>query len=220
MLGQRTEKYLYIYVVRWDFGFAPNPFHGICSLATCKPDIRRSAQVGDWIIGVGGTRLKATGRCVYLMKVTETSTFDEYWADSRFKRKKPLRNGSSVMMVGDNIYHREGEAGAWIQEDSHHSNPDGSPNMRNLTTDTGSVKVLISTHFYYFGSCAPLVELESIGYKNARSYRKLPLSDDPVKCFIAKIEAKYWNERNLIMADPFDFAQAAGRIDQATGKLV
>lgn len=32
---------LFSYIVRWDHGFAPNPFHGICSLATCKPGIRK-----------------------------------------------------------------------------------------------------------------------------------------------------------------------------------
>lgn len=32
---------LYSYVVAHDFGFAPNPFDGLCTLATCKPDIRK-----------------------------------------------------------------------------------------------------------------------------------------------------------------------------------
>lgn len=79
--------FLYIYVVARDFGFAPNPFHGFCTLATCKPDIRKVAKIGDWIMGVGGSRLKATGRCLYLMEVTETSTFNDYWADNRFEIK-------------------------------------------------------------------------------------------------------------------------------------
>ena len=36
-----------------DYGFAPNPFFGFCTLANCKPKIRKSANVGDWIIGTG-----------------------------------------------------------------------------------------------------------------------------------------------------------------------
>ena len=32
-----------------DYGFAPNPYFGYCTLATCKPVIRRCAGVGDWI---------------------------------------------------------------------------------------------------------------------------------------------------------------------------
>src|SRR5262245_31415483 len=42
---------LYSYVVARDYGFAPNPFYGFCTLATCKPDIRRTADIGDWIVG-------------------------------------------------------------------------------------------------------------------------------------------------------------------------
>ena len=42
---------LFSYVVRYDSGFAPNPFHGFCTLATCKPGIRAHANVGDWVVG-------------------------------------------------------------------------------------------------------------------------------------------------------------------------
>ena len=77
---------LYIYVIARDFGFAPNPFFGHCSLATCKPQIRKSAQPNDWILGVAGRNL-GTGvyrKCIVLMKVTEKMTFEEYWADPRY----------------------------------------------------------------------------------------------------------------------------------------
>lgn len=218
MLGG-TERVVYIYVVDRDFGFAPNPFHGYCTLATCKPGIRKGAKIGDWVMGVGGGRLKATGRCVYLMKVTEKTTFDEYWKDSRFDVKKSLRNGSSVMMVGDNIYHKDVASGSWIQEDSHHSNADGSPNLTNLRRDTGSVDVLISSHFYYFGSVAPQIDLASIGYKNLRSYRKVPLMNDAMASLLANIEREYKKELNHVMGDPFDFSRAKERVDQSTGRI-
>jgi len=39
---------LHSYVVARDYGFAPNPFFGFCTLATCKPRLRSVAQVGDW----------------------------------------------------------------------------------------------------------------------------------------------------------------------------
>ncbi|WP_269472843.1 hypothetical protein [Vibrio panuliri] len=35
------------------------------------------------------------------------------------------------------MYHKD-KNGEWIQEDSHHSNPDGSFNMTNLYRDTKS----------------------------------------------------------------------------------
>lgn len=212
-------KHLYIYVVDRDFGFAPNPFHGYCTLATCKPLIRARAQIGDWIMGVGGSRLKATGKCIYLMKVTEIQTFNDYWPDARFQRKKSVRNGSKVMMVGDNIYHQAADNASWIQEDSHHSMSDGSQNLENLKTDTSSVNVLLSDHFYYFGKDAPLVDLDSIGYKNLRNYRKKQLGDTNIAAFIEEIEHRYTKERNLVQATPFDFLSASKRVDQATRKI-
>src|SRR5712671_5339411 len=40
-VGKTASMRLYSYVVARDFGFAPNPFFGVCTLATCKPDIRK-----------------------------------------------------------------------------------------------------------------------------------------------------------------------------------
>src|SRR5438093_377218 len=95
---------VYMYVVDRDFGFAPNPFHGYCTLATCKAGIRAKARTDDWVIGMGGARLKATGRCVFAMLVTGSLSFNEYWSSPAHFDKRPVRNGSSRMMVGDNIY--------------------------------------------------------------------------------------------------------------------
>ena len=80
---------VYMYVVKGDFGFAPNPFHGACTLATCKPPIRKGARVGDWVIGMGGSRLNATGRCIYAMEVTQAFTFNGYWDPSRIPGQAP-----------------------------------------------------------------------------------------------------------------------------------
>src|SRR5215475_1820360 len=77
--AERRMAKVYIYVVDRDFGFAPNPFHGVCTLATCKPGIRNTVKVGDWVIGLGGRRLNATGRCVFAMRISETTTYNEYW---------------------------------------------------------------------------------------------------------------------------------------------
>src|SRR5262249_55154673 len=44
---------LFSYCIPYDFGSAPNPFWGLCTLAICKPDIRRTANVGDWVVGTG-----------------------------------------------------------------------------------------------------------------------------------------------------------------------
>lgn len=207
---------LYIYVVDRDFGFAPNPFHGFCSLATCKPRIRKTAKEGDWIVGMGGGRLKATGRCLFAMQVTKKITFDEYWTNDLYKDKKPIRNGSKKTIVGDNIYYQVN--GVWHQLDSHHSYPDGSPNPSNIKNDTQTNAVLISKHFYYFGAAAPLIPteiLESLGYKNGRNHRVFELE----KCqtlisFLASL-----SKLNRIKGDPFDFDRANARYSQETNKV-
>ncbi len=146
---------LYSYVVRRDFGFAPNPFHGFCTLATCMPRIREHAQEGDWIVGTGSAEHKGReirGHLVYAMKVNEVLTFDAYWADPRFVVKRPNLSGSLKYRMGDNIYHHDANSGAWCQSNSHHSLAGGQLNVRNLNKDTGTTeRILVSEKFAYWG---------------------------------------------------------------------
>lgn len=143
---------LYSYVITRDYGFAPNPYFGYCTLATCKPKIRKTAQAGDWVAAFGAAKTKVYEKLVVLMQVDETLTFDQYWNDRRFICKKPVFNKGVIHMYGDNIYHRED--GGWVQEFSHHSMPDGSTNYTNLHRDTGTDRVLIAKKFFYFGNNA------------------------------------------------------------------
>ena len=142
----------YSYVVASDYGFAPNPFNGILTLAACKAVIRKGADVGSFVIGF--TNKENGNKLLYMMKVSEVCTFDQYWKDSRFLCKRPTMNGSLKSMYGDNIYHHDNDA-KWIQEDSHHSLSKGVLNIENLQRDTGSTDhVLISNEFFYFGKNA------------------------------------------------------------------
>ena len=140
---------LYSYVIPGDFGFAPNPYVVYCTLATCKPVIRRCAQVGDWIAAFGAANTDICRKLVVLMQVAETLTFDQYWADDRFRSKRPVFNKGMIHKYGDNIYHHNGER--WVQELSHHSMENGSINYINLNRDTGTNRVLVATDFFYFG---------------------------------------------------------------------
>jgi len=144
----------YSYVIPRDFGFAPNPFYGICTLATCKPKIRESASIGDWIIGCGAAANKKSGFLVYAMQVNRKLDFINYWNSREFARKKPVMNGSLKQMYGDNIYHYKPSQHIWIQSDSHHSHEDGTENERNKKRDLSSKYVLISSRFWYFGGKA------------------------------------------------------------------
>lgn len=212
---------VYIYVVDRDFGFAPNPFHGYCTLATCKPGIRQRADMGDWVIGMGGARLKATGRCIFAMRVTGAITFDEYWSDPSHRDKRPVRNGSRKMMVGDNIYHRVAGSHRWHQADSHHSNPDGTPNVHNIANDTKADRVLLSNHFFYFGLRAPDVPVDllaSFGYRNGRNYRVY--SELDCKGLLDWLTQTFGRELNRVVADPFDFLGSDKRYSAGDNKIV
>lgn len=210
----------YIYVVDRDFGFAPNPFHGFLTLATCKPRIRRRAELNDWVIGMGGARLRATGRCVFAARVTGHKTFNEYWADPACRDKKPVRNGSRRMMVGDNIYHFDAAGRRWRQANSHHSYADGSVNAHNVRIDTQADRVLLSRHFFYFGQDAPAVPgrlLTAIGYRNGRGYRVYPL---PMCAeLIAWLEMTFAPLLNRVVADPFDFENSEKRYSAGNNRI-
>jgi hypothetical protein len=147
---------LYSYIVARDFGFAPNPFYGFCTLATCKPRIRAVASIGDWIVGTGAkTSYDFAGRLIYAMQVREVLDFNAYWNDPRFLLKRPDLNGSLKVLYGDNIYHCVGKR--WVQADSHHSLENGRPNKANIAADTGVDRLLVATKFVYWGRSAPLI---------------------------------------------------------------
>lgn len=147
---------LYCYVVKRDYGFAPNPFPPYCTLATCKPQIRLHATISDWIVGIGSGAQNSPfkNKLIYAMQVDEKLTYDEYWEDTRFKDKKPVMNGSKRQKYGDQVYHTNSETGRFVQEDSHHSLPGGVINMENYDRDLRGKFVLISRNYWYFGKDA------------------------------------------------------------------
>jgi hypothetical protein len=141
---------LFSYVVMHDTGFSPNPFFGYCTLACCKPEIRRKAQVGDWVVGL--TPKAQENRLVYLMRVEEVLDFDRYWKDKRFRQKRPRYDRDVLLRCGDNIYQLLPN-GDHRQLQSAHSN--GTEENAELKGhDLGGEHVLISETFAYFGSKA------------------------------------------------------------------
>lgn len=167
----------YIYVIARDYGFAPNPFYGICTLATCKPGIRKSANIGDWVIGVGSKTI-LENKLVYLMKISEKISYNEYWGNEKYGMKKPYMKSSLKKMYGDNIYYYDNLAEKWIQADSHHSYANGKTNPDNLRKDTSSNSVLIANEFYYFGGDAIEIpeRFRDEIYRSVRGYCKVETS--------------------------------------------
>jgi hypothetical protein len=155
---------LHSYVVARDYGFAPNPFFGVCTLATCKPKIRGAAVIGDWVLGTGSKQYNREKHVVYAMRVTEAMSFEQYWNDPRFQQKKPNLRGSKKQAFGDNIYSRDAAGRHWCQANSHHSLPDGSLNPLNLTADTGTNRILFSNDFVYWGGAGPELPKQFLHY--------------------------------------------------------
>ena len=113
------------------------------------------------MVGTGPAEKKNEHQLVYVMKVSEIISFDDYWNDLRFLLKRPSFQGSMKNGYGDNIYHRDPATHIWIQENSHHSLEDGGINQENLDRDTGSTdKVLVSTRFAYWGGHGPAIPYE------------------------------------------------------------
>lgn len=136
---------LFSYVVQHDYGHAPNPYFGICTLCRCKfrkdknrrlnivELANRASREGEvvWIVGTGGadlTKSAGNGKLVYAMRVAEVLSRAEYYEDPRFRKKRPLF-GSYGHQRGDNIKPK----GKFEKHDQF---------------------VLISRHFVYFGRTA------------------------------------------------------------------
>jgi hypothetical protein len=137
---------LFSYVIRFDTGFAPNPYGRYCTLATCKPQIRRRACRGDWVIGVGSKNNVGNGKLVYAMKVKEALPIEQYAVHPSFQYKKPTPNGNAVQRCGDNIYYKD-KTGQWWQRPSVHGPED-------LEHDLSGLHALVARHFFYFGENA------------------------------------------------------------------
>ena len=102
---------LYSYTIPYDDGAAPNPFWGVCTLAICKPAIRRTASEGDWIVATGSKNTKDQGdlsnKVIYAMKVTKKMTlqeYDDYCRNHLQKKIADWENRDPRRRLGDCIY--------------------------------------------------------------------------------------------------------------------
>ncbi len=176
---------IFSYIVTVDSGFAPNPFGKYCTLACCKPRIRATAQKDDWIVGL--SRKRCGNKLIYAMKVTEPPlTFTDYYQDERFQDKKPdMENTDLRYRRGDNIYKPHGND--YTQLSSAHSKKDGTENPDTKHHDLGSENVLVSNHFYYFGS--DMIELpENLDFLIVGRAHRCHFTDEQIDTFLTFIK--------------------------------
>ena len=183
-----------------DAGFAPNPYHDFCTLAVCKPKIRKTASLGDWVIGTGSKMRGLHNRLIYAMRLTEEMTFNAYWMDPRFRRKKPDIHGNRVQVCGDNIYFRKKD-GNWHQECSFHD-------RYQICRDTGTDRVLVSDDYIYWGGDGPEIpeRFRNYGEQGEDILKKGPghknrFSPDLVRDFLEWLRSL---RASGLVGEPFD----------------
>lgn len=193
---------LYSYVLRFDDGAAPNPFWGTCTLTICKPAIRRTARIGDWVIGTGsknskindGNTYDLSDNVVYAMKITDKKSLADYdqfcrenlqdkipkWFDPDWRKR-----------IGDCIYDYHNGTEPTMRKGVH--------NETNRERDLSGQSALLSNHFYYFGEePRPLPDnLKPIIKKN-QGHLKIEKTDliDKFEKWISQFD------KNRIYADP------------------
>jgi len=90
------------YVVSSDSNFAPHIRNGLLSLATCKPVIRSSSLVGDWVMGFGGSDHDSDRQLVHAFRAEQTISMREYFLEDQYASRRPTAESENPR--GDNIY--------------------------------------------------------------------------------------------------------------------
>ena len=203
------KKFLYCYKMTHDTGFAPNPYHGVLTLATCKPVIRRCTKKDYWISGwasnvVRGKDKKYTDKAqmlIYLAEISEVISFEEYWNKYPQKRQpdqlsKGKKEGckscgntiipqiSNIEYLGDNIYEPDANEtfGFKQHENAHHGE-------QNKEHDLSGENVLICKNYYYFG-VENALEIKDKGFVVPR-WRKFSMDDKEAKNVIEFVTNNY-----------------------------
>jgi len=198
---------LYSSCIPYDDGAAPNPFWGICTLTICKPAIRRTASIGDWVIGTGAKNIKGHGnlsnKLIYAMNVTDKMTLQDYDSFCRDKYPKKIPDWTHRdyrRRLGDCIY-------------DYSSDPPikrkGVHNKGNYEKDLSGKYSLISEHFYYFGdkpidipdSLKPIV-LQRQGHKKRLNRPYIPTFLSWIESLNLEVNKIYGNPQLNIFENP------------------
>ena len=201
-----AKEILYGYKMTHDSGFAPNPYHGVLTLATCKPLIRKCAKEGYWISGWTSNNVQGKERpyhfkdeeqkLIYLAKISKVLSFKEYWENYPQKRpaelnsEKGCRKGCGntivtkdfeISLCGDNIYEPDAKSTLKYKQ---HENPHHGEKEKER--DLSGEHVLVCEEFCYFG-----VENAIFVKKNDIVHRWKKFSSDDGKKIIDYVTKNY-----------------------------
>ncbi|MBK7886887.1 MAG: hypothetical protein IPJ86_06145 [Bacteroidetes bacterium] len=193
---------LYSYIIKHDGGAAPNPFWGLCTLTICKPAIRRTARIGDWVIGTGSKNSKLSDgkiydlsdSIVYAMKITDIKSLSDYdtYCNTNLKEKVPKWFSKDWRKrMGDCIYDYSKGPNPFLRKGIH--------NEKNKMKDLSGQNALISNHFYYFGEEARVLPKELKGLiKKSQGHLKIE-NEELIKNFLRWIKLF---KKNKIYGNP------------------
>jgi len=233
-------KYLF-YKMTHDSGFAPNPFGDYLTLATCTPNhVRAGLQKGDWIIGVESLTLANERKkvylnpdveqsLIYLAKVNEILTLDDYFKDERFEFKKPcIKRKNYKERRGDNVYYIDDGKWKWLRGHDHDPEilcrlPDYEVffNVENLDKlwkdkiapikyqrilqDIRGNRVFISKEFLYFGDKGVEFDKQFIECVPNRGIKYCPEEyENELQEYINKLFEKYGYRR--VHGNPINYS--------------
>lgn len=149
------ENKLYSYKMLRDTRFAPNPLFGVLTLATCKPALRRNAEIGNWIAGWTSKGIAhhptevGEEKLIYLARVTKKLPVTEYWDAYPLKRPIYTDDTNVLERYGDNLYQPDESGNLILVRNVNHDE-------RKKAKDLSGKYVLICEEFYYFSCLNPL----------------------------------------------------------------
>lgn len=185
---------IYSYVLKHDSGFAPNPFGEYCTLACCKPKVRKAAMIGDWVVGTGSVNNIGQDQLIYAMKISEKLTFAQYCKDKRFLCKIPSKGQREER--GDNIYYTNDKEDI-IQRKSYHIEKDME---RDLSVDS----ILVSSYYYYFGKNGVVIpDNFKVIIKNGPGH-KCNFDQDFIISFVTWLQNRF---PVGLQGEPFDYKE-------------
>lgn len=188
-IEERTP--VFIYTMTYDTGFAPYVDYRWLSLACCAPPVRKDAEVGTIVLGLSGKTMENVEKQhvpIYLMRVDEALSFDEYYRDQRFIGR------------ADNIYvMRDGE---YVQDRSKVRDRRFIHEHEDKDDTKKSSRVLLSENFIYFGDSwrkdrdlhtevSSLCKRIEFTYKRGGNYRDVYTDEAAVRDTLSFLVDKY-----------------------------
>ena len=125
------ETKIYFYKMIVDNGGAPCVQDGLLSLAICKPQIRSTIDIDNFIIGFGSNVLD--NKLIYIAKITDKLLDGEYYKQEKYFYRD------------DCLYSFDGQQYSLREDKKYHIS-------NNTPTDEGNDIVLLSDNYRYFGN--------------------------------------------------------------------